>query len=116
MLVFVGQGDEGPPQLWLRAMDSGAARPLVDTEDPTFPFWSPASDAIGFFAGSALKTMAVAGGPARVLAAASNGRGGSWGVDGTILYVPAPTSPVLKISDRGGQPEPVTTGRCMRLR
>ena len=106
--VFVGQGSDGAPALWVRTIQNGAARQLADTDDPAFPFWSPQGDAVGFFAGGKLKTIALAGGPPKVLAAASSGRGGSWGPDGTILYVPETTSPIFRISDRGGESTAVT--------
>ena len=106
--VFVGQGDDGPPTLWIRSIDDGGARQLNDTDDPAFPFWSPRGDAIGFFAGGRLKTVALAGGSPRVLAPAPSGRGASWGPDGNILYVPDTTSPIFRVSERGGESIAVT--------
>ena len=107
-IVFVGQGEDGPPTLWIRSIDNGAVRQLADTDDPAFPFWAPGADAIAFFAGGKLKTVALAGGPPRVLAPAPSGRGGSWGPDGTILFVPDTTTPILRVSERGGEAVAVT--------
>jgi len=39
---------------------------------------------------------------------ADNPRGGSWSSDGTILLVPDFQSPIFRVSDQGGKPEPVT--------
>jgi eukaryotic-like serine/threonine-protein kinase len=106
--AFVGQGAEGPPSMWIRSIDTGTSRPLADTDDPAFPFWSPQADALGFFAAGKLKTISLGGGPPKVLANASAARGGSWGADGTILYVADTNSPVLRISEKGSTPQAVT--------
>jgi len=54
--------------LWVRALDSLDAEPLAGTEDASQPFWSPDSGSIGFFTNSKLKTIGIAGGPARDIA------------------------------------------------
>src|SRR5439155_920219 len=48
-LVFVANGDTGS-QLWLRRLDQATADPLEGTSGATYPFWSPDSEAIAFFA------------------------------------------------------------------
>ena len=68
-LVFVASGD-GPPRLWLRPLDQTEARPLAGTEGATYPFWSPDSRSIGFFAAGKLLRLDVAGGAPQVLATA----------------------------------------------
>ena len=45
-------------QIWLRPVAALAARPIPGTEGGTFPFWSPDSRFIGFFAGGKLKKVA----------------------------------------------------------
>src|SRR4029453_2245166 len=52
------------------------------------PFWSPDSRFIGFFAQGKLKKIDVNGGRPQELCDASNGQGGTWNRDGTILYAP----------------------------
>ncbi len=54
---------EASPML-LRSLDSLEIRELAGTEGATFPFWSPDSRYIGFFAQGKLKKIALAGGPA----------------------------------------------------
>jgi len=95
-------------QLWLRSLDSASARPLEGTETASFPFWSPDSRSIGFFADAELKRIDIAGGSAVVLANAPYGRGGAWSGDGAMLFVPNPGSPILKISATGGKSIAVT--------
>ena len=46
--AFVAATD-GKERLWLRPLDSQVARPLEDTDEAQFPFWSPDSSSIGFF-------------------------------------------------------------------
>src|SRR4029077_1791169 len=48
-LVFVAS-NEGKSQPWVRPLDSPAAQPLAGTEGASYPFWSPDSAAVGFFA------------------------------------------------------------------
>ena len=55
---------EGRRALWVRELDSLVPRVLAGTDDARFPFWSPDSRTIGFFAGGKLKKIDVAGGPA----------------------------------------------------
>jgi len=100
-LVFVASGPNGY-QLWLRSIASLDARLLLGTEDATFPFWSPDSRFIGFFAGGKLKKVGVAGGPPVVLCDALTGRGGTWNRDNVILFSPSTTEPLLRVSGAGG--------------
>src|SRR5439155_398253 len=61
-LVFVATDALGKAQLWVRRLDAFSAQPLAGTDDAVFPFWSPDSRFLGFFAQGKLKTVAVAGG------------------------------------------------------
>src|SRR5262249_3268140 len=78
----------GKLQLWLRALDAFEPQSMPGTEDATFPFWSPNSRYIGFFAQGKLKKIAANGGPAQSLCDAPNGRGGSWNQDDIIVFSP----------------------------
>ncbi len=53
-LVF-SASNEGKSQLWVRPLDSLAAQPLPGTDGASYPFWSPDSASVGFFADSQLK-------------------------------------------------------------
>ena len=100
---------KGGPMLWVRALDSVDAKPLAGTEDASQPFWSPDSRSIGFFTNSKLKTIGVAGGPARDIADVVVGRGASWGLDGTIVFGPKPGGVLFQVPANGGTPRAVTS-------
>src|SRR5712692_2587499 len=69
----------GKLMLWVRALDSVEAKPLAGTDKAAYPFWSPDSRSIGFFAvPNKLKIIEIAGGPARDIADVIMGRGGAW--------------------------------------
>ncbi len=51
-------------RLWLRTLGTITAQPLAGTEGAQFPFWSPDSRSMGFFANGALKRLDLGGGTA----------------------------------------------------
>src|SRR5688572_2987272 len=106
-LAFVAAAD-GPPQIWIRALDAVEARPLAGTENATYPFWSPDAASIAFFAQGKLKKIAVGGGPPVALCDSPSGRGGSWNRDGVIIFSAGPISPILQVPSTGGTPKAVT--------
>jgi serine/threonine protein kinase len=107
-LVFSALGPEPGSQLWLRPLDSITARQLPGTEGASNAFWSPDSQWIAFFSGGKLKKTSVEGGTPLVICNGPSGRGGSWGPDGTILFVPGFGIPVYSVPATGGTPSPVT--------
>ena len=75
-LAFVATDVNGRVQLWVRAMDTFAAKPLAGTDDASYPFWSPDSRSIAFIAQNTLKTIGVSGGPPVTISeTAAPGRG-----------------------------------------
>jgi len=99
---------QGKQQLFLRSMDNLTPQPMPGTEDATFPFWSPDSSSIGFFANGKLKRMDIGGGPAVIICDAPIGRGASWGPNGTILFSPQFGTPLYQVPATGGTPAVVT--------
>ena len=108
-IVFGARGADGKTQLWLRSLDSSTAQPLAGAENAQFPFWSPDSRSIGFFAEGKLKRMDIAGGPALILADAHLPRGGSWSPQGVIVFAPNISGPLQRVLADGGTPATATT-------
>jgi Tol biopolymer transport system component len=102
-IVFGTRNADGGASLWVRSLDALTAQPLMGTEGARFPFWSPDSRFIAFFADGKLKKIDASGGPVLTLTDALNGRGGSWNRDGIIIFAPAPNvGPLLRVSSAGG--------------
>jgi Tol biopolymer transport system component len=108
-IVFRARGPDGKIQLWVRGLDSAAAQQLAGTENAEFPFWSPDSASVGFFAEGKLKRIDVAGGPALTLADAPGAHGGSWSRHGVIVFVGNPSSQLQQIRVPGGAPPTAAT-------
>ena len=110
-LAFVGMAED-TSSLWVRPLDSLEAQRLPATEGATFPFWSPDSRYLAFFADGRLKKIDTTGGPPQTLCDAPTGRGGAWAEDdqgsGVIVFAPTRNSPLHRVSSAGGEPTPVT--------
>ncbi len=107
-LTFSGADAAGKVMLWLRPLNSLEAHPIEGSEGGTYPFWSPDSRSIGFAAGSKLKRVEVAGGPAVSLCDVTDPRPGSWNRNGDIIFAPNWRDPLYRVSASGGKPTPVT--------
>jgi Tol biopolymer transport system component len=106
--TYVAKTPDGKSLLWLRSLDAVHDKPLPGTEKAEFPFWSPDSRFIAFFADAKLKKMEIAGSSASVVCDAPNARGGTWNREGTILFSHALAGPLQRVSATGGTPSPVT--------
>jgi serine/threonine protein kinase/Tol biopolymer transport system component len=95
--------------LWVRPLNSLDARPLTGTDGGDFPFWSPDSRFIGFFAEGKLKKVDASGGPVQLLCDAPAGEGGSWNQDGIIVFAASGDAGLSRVSAAGGQPTALTT-------
>jgi serine/threonine-protein kinase len=102
-LVYVSQN-----RLFTRRLDQAQATELPGTEGAYAPFFSPDGQWVAFFVGAKLKKISVAGGAVIVLCNATNGMGGSWGADGTIIAAIRQPGGLYRISADGGAPAPLT--------
>jgi Tol biopolymer transport system component len=110
-LAFVG----GPQrQIYVRMLDQLEARPISDTEGATFLCFSPDGQWISYVDSSVqpnkLKKIALAGGPAQVLADAIQTTGPptqDWGPDENILF--ASNGALMRIPAAGGTPQTLAT-------
>jgi Tol biopolymer transport system component len=98
----------GTDALALRRLDTFEARPLAGTEGAYEPFWSPDGRSIAFFTDSLQRTDATGLEAPQKLAVVRDGRGGTWGRDGVILFAPDPAGVIYRIPAAGGEAVPVT--------
>ena len=92
----------GVPRLWIRPLDALSVQPLPGTENAQYPFWSPDSRFVAFFADGKLRKIPVGGGSPEVICDAPSGRGGTWSRDGVIVFAPAVMGPLKRVSSDGG--------------
>ena len=107
-LAFVALGPDGKTALWVRGLSSSSAQQLTGTEGASFPFWSPDSLRVGFFAEGRLKTIDLANSAVQTLCAAAPGFGGTWNQDGVIVFAPGIKGPLYRVPAAGGTPSAVT--------
>ena len=108
-LVYAGRRPEGRPGLYVRHLDRLEATAIPGTEGAVNPFFSPDGEWVGFGAEGKLKKVSLSGGQPMTLCEAPTLRGASWGTDGRILFSPVASAPLLRVSDKGGEPKPLTT-------
>ena len=109
-LALILSAGGGRTAVWLRSLDGSVARPLAGTEGAVYPFWSPDSRHLAFFADGKLRKVNVeSGGPADIIADAPLGRGGTWNREGDIVFAPDTGGTLFRVSSSGGATAPVTT-------
>ena len=102
-IVFVATVPGGGTQLWLRDVSDLTPHPLAGTNGADGPFFSPDGKWIGYFAGSRLFKVPVAGGTPIALAdsAAITVPAGAWLADDRILFT-NPGFALLEVPAAGG--------------
>jgi eukaryotic-like serine/threonine-protein kinase len=116
MIAFVASDVQGKPSLYIRNLATTKITALAGTDDASYPFWSPDSSQLGFFAGRKLHRIDAKGGTAVTLCDAESGRGGTWNRDGVIVFAPTISSELYRISAAGGRPERVTAFEGKQVR
>ena len=101
----------GRSSSWLPAMarpplaavpGADAAQPLAGTEGAAYPFWSPDSRSVGFFADGELKRLDLGGGPPQTLPTRHlRPGGGTWNADGVILFTHHSAEPAVPRAGHG---------------
>ena len=108
LIAFVAVST-GMPRIWFRRMDSLTAHEIPDTDGAQYPFWSPDSQSLGFFAEGKLKRINVSGSSSFTIAdAASSPRGGTWNREGIILFAPGTIGGLKAVPASGATPTTVT--------
>jgi eukaryotic-like serine/threonine-protein kinase len=94
-------------KLWTRPLASVESRQIADSQGAHDPFWAPDSRSVAYFKQNALWIAAIGGGESRYLCPAWNAMGGSWGVDGTILFAADFGRAIYRIPSAGGERVPI---------
>jgi serine/threonine-protein kinase len=97
-------------QLFLRPMSEMEPIPIPGTEGAFCPFFSPNSRWVGFFTKDKLKKVSLLGGDPVVLCDAKSPRGGSWGTDGTIIFVENQGGGLTQVPAASGAATPLIAG------
>ena len=95
-------------QLYLRPLDDFAARAVAGSAGAQYPFFSPDGRTIAFFSGGKLRRASVAGGAAIDLASAPMPWGGTWDLEGRIVFTTGLGSGLWRVPADGGVPEQLT--------
>ena len=107
LLAYAAEDAEGSG-LFLRSLDRFETRKLSGTEGADMPFFSPDGQWVGFFAAGRLKKVSVERGAPLTITKAPDGLGASWAADDTIVFAPAETAGLFRVSADGGVPELLT--------
>jgi len=108
-LAFVAADSIGKGSIYIRPLASAEARMLPGTDLGSIPFWSPDSRTVAFFSVGKLRKIAVNGTQPVVLCDAPDARGGAWSKNGVIVFAPNNQGPIVRVSENGGDPRPVTS-------
>ena len=103
LISFVGIDSSGMNKLWVRPVNSLTVRPLTNVTANAYPFWSPDSKTIAYFNKGKLMKISLDAGAPLPICDASNGRGGSWSINGTIVFSPTPAGGLYEVSSSGGK-------------
>lgn len=118
-IVYVGKAHSDKTQLYVRSMHGVEVKPISGTEGAYFPFFSPDSQWVAFFADDKpgeckLKKVSIGGD--KPVGTLVYGRkrffGGSWGDDNTVVFSgddpTEGTMSLFQVSDDGGALERIT--------
>src|SRR5215472_12198309 len=94
--------------LYVQRIGSPDAKLLAGTDGATYPFWSPDSSTVAFFANSKLLRVPVSGGTPQRISNVVAARGGSWGNGDVIVFAPFSTSSIWRVNPDGSGLAPVT--------
>jgi serine/threonine protein kinase/Tol biopolymer transport system component len=108
IVAFTSRTGTGRPMLHLRDLSSPEVRVVPGTEEAMLPFFSPDGEYVAFFARGHLIKAAVSDGSLTTLAVAPDPWGGTWGEDGSIIFVPMFSSGLVRLWLHNGTPEVLT--------
>jgi Tol biopolymer transport system component len=99
----------GKDSLWIQSLGAPEPQAVSGTEGASKPFWSPASNALGYFLGNALQVVTLAGdSPRTVASGVVVPGGGAWGEGNVLLFADAGRG-IFSVPSAGGAQRQVTT-------
>jgi serine/threonine-protein kinase len=98
-------------KLMVHRLDRLEPTPVPGVDGARSPFFSPDGQWVGFFQGTELRRVALAGGPSIPMGEIAGApRGASWGEDGTVVFATNdPTTGLMRVPSGGGNPVALTT-------
>jgi DNA-binding winged helix-turn-helix (wHTH) protein/Tol biopolymer transport system component len=108
VVAWTSRSETGRALLYVRPLNKSEARVIAGSEDAYNPFFSPDGEWVAFFAHGRLVRSAVLGGSVTTIADAADAWGGTWGKDGSIVFVPSFNAGLVKVSANGGRMEGLT--------
>ena len=97
----------GTTALWLRDLSAGDPRPVPGTDGALFPFWSPDSRSLGFFAQGKLKKLQVGADAPTTICTTGLMRGATWNLDDIIVFAAGTAQSLQQVAASGGTPTAV---------
>ena len=107
-MAFTARDAKSKVLLYVQSLTSLTAQAVPGTDDAIYPFWSPDSKQIAFFAAGKLKKINADGGPPQDICDTVSGRGGSWRKNGVIIFTPSSNQSLFSVAAAGGTPEPAS--------
>jgi eukaryotic-like serine/threonine-protein kinase len=102
---------KGEPLLAVRTLDALDAQIVPGTQGGRWPFWSPDSRVVAFFADGKLKKTTLSGGLVQTICDAPAGLGGDWNDEGVIVFLGSERDGFSQVPATGGQPQSVISSQ-----
>jgi serine/threonine protein kinase len=115
-LVYISESPRGVSHLMQLRLDNGVATPIPGTDSARSPVLSPDGKSVAFYAGRAIRRIALDGGIATTVLndGQSSGSIHGWLDDGRIVYSAGRACAIGSVPAVGGAPSPVSSACGMR--
>ncbi|HXV14937.1 MAG TPA: protein kinase [Candidatus Krumholzibacteria bacterium] len=107
-LAYCATDTVGVAHVFVRRLDSHESIRINGTQGASMPFFSPDGAHLAYFSAGKLRRVSIADGVAQALCDAPDPRGGTWSRNDDIVFQPAASGPIVRVSARGGETRVVT--------